>query len=75
MAAWRQFSGHPPVPAGQWAPDIRLQSVTIETRERENGGTDLRTRLRFLDDNRAFDGRPIEAVIENGQVTDISVSD
>ena len=75
MAAWRQFSGHPPVPASQWAPDIRLQSVTIETRERENGGTDLRTRLRFLDDNRAFDGRPIEAVIENGQVTDISVSD
>ncbi len=73
-ASWRESANRPPEPAEKWAPHIRLQSVTIETQEQENGHTDICLTLLFLDDGRAFDGRDIQAVVKNGIVTDISVS-
>lgn len=61
-------------PMNKWELAIRLQTVTAETREREDGGTDLTIRLQFMDDNKTFDDRPIQAVIENGRITDISIT-
>lgn len=73
--AWREAAGMPPLSAGEWAPRLRLQSLTVETKERENGETDHSLTLLFQDDSRSFDGRLMRARLENGEVREIALAE
>ncbi len=76
VVATEKHSANQPIQTvTEWAPYIRLHSINIETQEQENTTVNTSLTLFFLDDNRVFDNRFIQAIIKNGSVTDITISD
>lgn len=65
---WRKNAGLPPVLPEKWAPKIRLQSLDIQTEDEENGEIRFTATLGFRDRDGIFDGRLMQAVIENHTV-------
>ncbi|EQM95208.1 hypothetical protein OFAG_02233 [Oxalobacter formigenes HOxBLS] len=71
--AWREDGDLPALSKEALAAQIELQSVHIETREKEDGSIHYELELFFHDTDDTFAGHVLYAAIENGKVEEITL--